>query len=306
MDDMHLLIDEQTADRLVSGTVAPDDAPPGYARLATLVRAAQVPGSPGELVGEGAVASMAAAIVSNTLIPMNARACATSPTRKRNRMLTKVLTAKAATAATVALFGLGTAAAAATGALPMQGSGGSSQGTTAALEITNSTTATTGTQSGSGTVTPNNSTDAAAAAATAAGITAPTTGPANEHALFGLCTAFLAGPPSSTSTSGTGTTPPTGPGNKYNSTAFKALISESGGSVASTATACTTYLQNAKSSSTTDATSGDTTDSPDSSTNTGAGDTGWGRPASPGNSGSHGGHGHGHGGGAGSGGHGHH
>ncbi|HET6916208.1 MAG TPA: hypothetical protein VFH56_08990, partial [Acidimicrobiales bacterium] len=128
MDDMHLLIDEHTAERLVSGVVAPDDAPPGYSRLASLVRSAQAPGSPCELAGEGAVASMAAAIVSNTIVPSAARPRTAASRSKRNNMISKVLTAKAASAATVALFGLGTAAAAATGALPMQSSGGSAQG----------------------------------------------------------------------------------------------------------------------------------------------------------------------------------
>ena len=38
-DEMrNLLLDRETADRLLSGSVAPDDAPPGYAGVAGLLR----------------------------------------------------------------------------------------------------------------------------------------------------------------------------------------------------------------------------------------------------------------------------
>lgn len=271
---MHLPVDERTIDRLISGEMAPDDAPPGYARLASLVGAAQGPGSPGELAGEGAVAVMAAAVVSNTLVPAAAHLQAAATRSKRNKMLSKVLTAKAATAATVALFGLGTAAAAATGALPVQGSNAPSQGTTASLSI--STSPTSGTQSGT-TGTTDQSSVTSGATGTAggtSGINAPMTGPANQHALFGLCTAFLAGSGGAT-------------GGKDSSTAFVALIKEAGGSVGSTTTACTTYLQNASSSAGTSSDASGSTDAPAAH--------GSGRPASPGHSGTHQGHGHGHG-----------
>ncbi|HVA73515.1 MAG TPA: hypothetical protein VNF71_02995 [Acidimicrobiales bacterium] len=285
---MHLLIDEQTADRLVSGSVAPDDAPPGYARLASLVRAAQARGSADELVGEGAVAAMAAAIVSNTLIPAPVQTITAASSSRENRMLSKVLTAKVATAATVALFGLGTAAAAATGALPVQGSGGSAQGSTAALEISNSTVTPTGTPSGTGDQgqTSSGAPDSTAGNATSntsgstSGITAPMTGPANQHALFGLCTAFLA--PQGTAVSGSVSDMASPHGGKYSSTAFRALIKEAGGSIGSTTGACTTFLQNMSSSSSSGSTSSGSSQPSDSSTVAGSG-----RPASPGYSGAH-------------------
>jgi hypothetical protein len=300
MDDMHLLIDDQTAERLVCGTVAPDDAPPGYARLASLVRDAQAPGLPNELVGGGAVASMAAAIVSNTLTPAPSRA-GTAPGFKRINMFSKIVTAKAAALAVAALFGLGTAAAAATGAL--QGSGGSTH-PTVAMEITNASSQGTTSQPAGGPATSGGASGGSTAGATTTSssgsstINAPLTGPANQHALFGLCTAFLAGSGSTGAggegdaslapTGGTATTTGTGtsPGGKYNSTAFRALINEAGGSVASTASACTSFLQN--SSGTSSAATSDGTPSGSSPT-----DAGTGRPASPGRSGSHS-HGHGH------------
>lgn len=294
---MHLLIDEKTADRLVSGSVAPDDAPPGYARLASLVRAAQTHGSVEELVGEGAVAAMAAAIVSNTLIPAAVPTSKAAPNSKRKTMLSKVLTAKAAAAATVALFGLGTAAAAATGALTTGGT--SSQGTTASLSISTTQNGTqTDSQSGSGVSTPGSGVTPASTSGSASGITALMTGPANQNAFFGLCTAFLAGRPATTGTTATsGSTATSGTaaphGGKYNSTAFQALITEAGGSIASTTSDCTTYLQNASTSSTSSSDS-TSTDTPDGDTQPSGSATlpGSGRPSSPGHSGSHGSHGH--------------
>lgn len=282
MDSMIPLIDDQTADRLVSGSVPPDDAPPGYARLASLVRAAQADGSASELAGQGAMASMAAAIVVSAAT-LGSGPNGEAPTSRRNKALSRVLTAKAATAATVALFGLGTAAAAASGAL---GTGAPAPGSTTAVAISSSSATTTGTALGAmgkghGT------TDSGKPSASASGITAPPTGPANQHALFGLCTAFLSGPPTTI-----GTAVPHA--NKYNSTAFRALISEAGGSVESTTAACTAYLQSGNPVSSQTSTPGGSGQAPGPSTEGGSG-----RPANPGNSGTHasraaaaGGHGH--------------
>ena len=290
MGDMRFLIDEHTAERLVSGTVAPDDAPPGYSRLAELVRAAQLPGSSAELVGAGAVAAMASAIASNTLTPAAALASAAVPGSKRKKMISKVLTAKAASAATIALFGLGTAAAAATGALPLQGSTAPTQGTTT-LQITRSSGGTSGTSdtSGTGGITGSGSISGGTVANPPAGFSnVPLTGVANIHALHGLCTALLAG--SGSSGDATSTT-----GGKYNSTAFKALINEAGGTVASATTACGAYLLGLSGASST----GSSTGSTGAGTTTGGASTQTtGGPSGHGKSGTHshgGGHGSGHG-----------
>jgi hypothetical protein len=134
----------------------------------------------------------------------------------------------------VAVLGAGTAAAAVTGTLPTQASssgkahsafglatasGANSAGDTTSTSSTSTTT--------SSTVVTNN--------AVTTPVSIPSTGPANSNALFGLCTAFLAHHSSATATS-----PADG------STAFKALINETGGSVSATFAWCTTNLQSLK------------------------------------------------------------
>jgi hypothetical protein len=57
-----LALDRSTADRLLAGTLDPDDAPPAYAAVARVLAAAAAPPSPGERAGEAeAVARFAAA-----------------------------------------------------------------------------------------------------------------------------------------------------------------------------------------------------------------------------------------------------
>jgi hypothetical protein len=46
-------LDDDTAERLLGGRVDPEDAPPGYAEVASLLRAAAGPPGPEELAGEG-------------------------------------------------------------------------------------------------------------------------------------------------------------------------------------------------------------------------------------------------------------
>jgi hypothetical protein len=91
-------LDDDTAERLLDGRVDPEDAPPGYAEVAALLRAATAPAEPDELAGQPA--AMAAF-----------RAAGGRPARRRRR---RVLVAAVAIAG--ALFAGG--AAAATGALP--------------------------------------------------------------------------------------------------------------------------------------------------------------------------------------------
>jgi hypothetical protein len=125
------------------------------------------------------------------------------------------MTAKAVAVAAAAVLGAGTAAAAVTGNLPGQSH--------AAAHLTVSGSSSTSSHHGS-----NN-----APGGTTSG-SIPSTGPANSHALFGLCTGFLAGQQNTTSTS----TPP-----QDSSTAFKDLIAETGGSVAATTSFCQSYVQ---------------------------------------------------------------
>jgi hypothetical protein len=48
------LLDDDTAERLVAGRVGPDDAPPGYAGVASVLQAAAGPAEPEELAGREA------------------------------------------------------------------------------------------------------------------------------------------------------------------------------------------------------------------------------------------------------------
>ena len=100
-------IDDSTAERLLSGRLSPDDAPPGYAGLAGMVQAATGPTIPAELASELRVVAAGVAAV---------RSAHTTPRRKS--MLTKLLSAKVAAIAVTAVLATAGAAAAATGTLP--------------------------------------------------------------------------------------------------------------------------------------------------------------------------------------------
>ena len=103
-------IDDDTADRLLAGLVAPDDAPPGFSEVARMVLDAHTPADETELVGrERIVAALAAAVAPDPGPP---------PERApRRRMLVKLLTAKAAAVAVTTVLAA-SGAAAATGSLP--------------------------------------------------------------------------------------------------------------------------------------------------------------------------------------------
>ena len=68
--EMHPVpLDLDTADRLLAGTVAPEDAPPGYANVARLLESAAAAPTPGELSRETeVVATVAAAVRSSSSI----------------------------------------------------------------------------------------------------------------------------------------------------------------------------------------------------------------------------------------------
>ena len=103
-------LDTHTAERLLSGSVSPDDAPPGYAEVARVLHHAQsLDASVAALSEHAAVTAMSDALAGR-LLP--------APTEKRGSSMTsKVLSFKAAAAASAVLLSAGTAAAA-TGSLP--------------------------------------------------------------------------------------------------------------------------------------------------------------------------------------------
>jgi hypothetical protein len=55
-------LDDTTADRLLSGMISPDDAPPGYAGLAALVQTLQIGGASAHTNPAAAEASLVAAM----------------------------------------------------------------------------------------------------------------------------------------------------------------------------------------------------------------------------------------------------
>ena len=235
---------DDVADRLLSGTLPAASTPEGYSSVAALFEAATGPATSGELAHGAAFAAMAASAVLET-IP--------EPPRSRN-VLKKVMTVKAAAIAATLAFGMGAAAAAATGSLPGQ-SHASSNAVGLAIATSHRSTTT------------SSSTAAGAKQTNTSGSSIPATGPANQHAQFGLCTAFLNGqkPHGTTTTSTAPTTTSLPP--QYSSTAFKALIAQNGG-VAATTTYCKGVVANHQAS-------------------TGSGASDQGKPANPGNSTSH-------------------
>lgn len=256
-------IDDRTLDRLLSGSMAPEDAPPGFDQVARIVRAAQSPATSGELAGEKGVVSMAAAAVSGPV-----QASLTPGSKRRRRMVSKLATVRAAAITAAAVLGAGAAAAAATGSLPSQTSKASSHASgllTAGSNVTSTTTD----KNGAPNANPNSANP----------LNLPTTGPGNFNAVIGLCRAFIAH--NSTTTSVGGAVPTTSSPPENDSTAFTALRKDAGGgsneaTVAATVTWCNTYLSKY---------------SPGNSGSTG-GDNGngnppSGKPSTPGSSGTH-------------------
>lgn len=232
-DDMHFLPGgDDAAERLLTTHLAPADAPASYHGVNTLFEALRAPGSSAELANQNQVVAAMATEVLKTTQPLGAA------TRRRRPVLSKILTAKVAAAATIAAFGVGTAAAAVNGALPGQTSNANSHAqsgltvaashTAAGTSSNSSTGDTTGSASGSVT---NSVTNSGSVTNSSSSSSIPATGPANIHAQFGLCQAFLAGQNSSSTSSSTSNPP------QYSSTAFQALIAQNG-SVSATTTYC--------------------------------------------------------------------
>ena len=213
---------DDAADQLLSGRLPADAVPESHRGVAWLFGAATAAATPAELANAQSISASAAAAVQQSVpTPF------TPPSPKHR--LQKLLTAKAAAVATALAFGLGTAAAAATGSIPGQ----SHANHHAAAGLANAA------KHGSHATTTSSSVSPSPTTATSAS-SLPTSGTANVHAQFGLCTAFLNGQkqhgPTTSSTVSTSTTslPP-----QYSSDAFKALMAEHGG-VGGT----TTYCQN--------------------------------------------------------------
>ncbi|MHB8438096.1 MAG: hypothetical protein ACYDD4_02910 [Acidimicrobiales bacterium] len=105
-------IDEGTAERLLTGHLDPEDAPPGFGHVASLVRVATGPANALELAGrQQTVAAMAAAIATSA-----GQVPASIPRGKR--MIGKLLTLKTLGIAIPAMALTAGSAAAATGSLP--------------------------------------------------------------------------------------------------------------------------------------------------------------------------------------------
>jgi hypothetical protein len=105
--DDPLVLDDDSADRLLAGRMDPADAPPGFAEAATVMAAATAPARPDELDGvESALDVYRAALTELPLPP------------RRPFMLVKLLTVKAAVAVFSGALLIGGVAAAATGNLP--------------------------------------------------------------------------------------------------------------------------------------------------------------------------------------------
>ena len=108
-DHHRLALDEGTAERLLTGQLDSADAPPGYSQVAALLAAMSAPPDTEELAGQATIVEIfAAAARSHSPQLIDPR---------RSRVLTKLLTAKAA-AAVLGVLMSGGVAAAATGNLP--------------------------------------------------------------------------------------------------------------------------------------------------------------------------------------------
>src|SRR6266487_3034533 len=105
-----LALDEDTAERLLTGRLPPADAPPGYGRVAAVLAAVSAPPDAEELAGQTAVRALFAAATRSRPVEMRLNP-------RRSQVMTKLLTAKAA-AVVLGVLMTGGVAAAATGNLP--------------------------------------------------------------------------------------------------------------------------------------------------------------------------------------------
>jgi hypothetical protein len=104
-----LALDDETVERLLSGELPPEQAPPGYAEVAELLAAATAPPTHGELAGQAAALAELRAVTRARRAPSHARRPARPPRRRW---------AGLAAVALVGALVTGGAAVAATGQLP--------------------------------------------------------------------------------------------------------------------------------------------------------------------------------------------
>jgi hypothetical protein len=175
-------LDDRTADRIASGAVTSEDAPPGYAGVAGLLSAAAAKPAAGGSAREAAtVASMRAAILGTPVAV---------PTSRRNPLRTRAITARAATAAAIIVLGA-SGAAAATGSLPNSAQS-TAQSVLSTIGVTvpgpnsHSTTNVSTNDEDHGTTT---TTSTTSTSEVKDNNTTPTTQGPNANADFGLCTA---------------------------------------------------------------------------------------------------------------------
>ena len=99
-------LDLNTADRLLAGTVAPEDAPPGYAGVARLLEAAWSEPTAEELAGEDEVVAMIAAVLrSPSSIASTSRRRRLRPALSRPRVVAALVAAGLACGAGLATAG---------------------------------------------------------------------------------------------------------------------------------------------------------------------------------------------------------
>lgn len=241
-------LDEATVERLLAGPIGLEDAPQGLVGVAALFRAAAGAAIPAELIHEeevvaSGIAVLSAATASGITATASGATPATDPFQssgRRNHGRSKLLTARVAAITTAAALGLGAAAAAATGSLPGQDSGSSNPPPTTTTVQASGSHGTSHTASTSQNSVPPNSTSPNSTSPGSQGhgskstppATFQMTGPANDQSLVGLCTAFLAGDKSdSTSVS------------PREANAFRYLIAEHGGTVTGAAAFCRTVVK---------------------------------------------------------------
>ena len=263
-------IDDATAEMLLSGRLAPDDAPPGYAGVAGMIQAATGPAVVAELAHEPAVVAA-----------MRSTPSARPAAPRRKPMRTGLLSAKLAALATTAVLAATGVAVAATGNLPKNAQTTVSDAVAhVGLSIPKpdhapdaDSVARETSDVGHGESASPEGTDPAADVNADAG--------PNAHSTFGQCTAFLAGPNSHAS----GHAPSSSNSGKERSTAFAALIANHGGTPASATTFCAGVVA-AHHDETTETTEPTVTTEPTETTEHEKSSTS-GRPSSPGKSGSH-------------------
>jgi hypothetical protein len=100
-------LDPDTAERLLSGRLDPDDAPPGYAEVAAVLQAAAGPAHPRELAGQAAALAM---FGSSRAGPAGARGGRPPSRRGRARLVALALAGTLVTGGAAAAGGLWTGA----------------------------------------------------------------------------------------------------------------------------------------------------------------------------------------------------